>query len=75
MTPQAQGATVQWTLNNNSSIEAVEISQTNSTESTVRGVASPSLAGNWSCIVSYKGEVGRASATLSTKGKILKTGV
>lgn len=75
VTPQAQGATVQWTLNNNSLIEAVEISQTDTAQSTVRGAASASLAGNWSCVVGYKGRVGRASATLTMKGKILKTGV
>lgn len=69
VTPEAQGATVQWTLNNNSSIEAIEISQSDPAESTVRGVASARLAGNWSCVVGYKGQVGRASATLSTKGK------
>lgn len=75
VTPQAQGATVQWTLNNSSSIEATEISQTDTAESTVRGVATASLAGTWSCVVSYKGKVGQASATLTMKGKILKTGV
>lgn len=74
VTPEAQGATVQWTLNNNSSIEAIETSQSKTTESTVRGVASARLAGNWSCVVGYKGQVGRAYVTLTTKGKILKTG-
>lgn len=74
VTPEAQGATVQWTLNNNSSIEAIKTSQRDTTESTVRGVASARLAGNWSCVVGYKGQVGRAYVTLTTKGKILKTG-
>lgn len=72
VTPQAQGATVRWTLNNSSSIEAGEISRN---DTTVREVASASLEGRWSCVVGYKGEVGRASATLTMKGKVLKTGV
>lgn len=75
VTPQARGAAVQWTLNNSSSIEAVEISQTDVAHSTVRGVASTRLAGTWSCVVGYKGQEGRASANLTLKGRLLKAGV
>lgn len=66
---------MQWTLNNKSSIEAVQISQSNASQSTVRGVASAGLAGLWSCVVGYRGQVGQASATLSLKGQILKAAV
>lgn len=71
VTPRAQGATIQWTLNNSSSIGAIEMSQTTSA-STVRGVASTSQAGTWSCVVGYKGQVGRASASLTIKGRTSK---
>lgn len=74
VTPQAEGATVQWTLSNSSMSEAIEISQNASTLSVVSGIASASLTGNWTCVVDYKGEVGRASATLTLKGKHLKIG-
>lgn len=74
VTPQAPGATVQWTLNNSPVSEAIEISQSAPTLSVVRGIASANQAGNWTCVVGYKGEVGRASATLTMKGKDLKIG-
>lgn len=74
VTPQAQGVTVQWMLNNSPVSEAIEISQSAPTLSVVRGIASANLAGNWTCVVGYKGEVGRASATLTMKGKDLKIG-
>lgn len=70
VTPQAEGATVQWTLNNMSSIEAIETLQVAPTKNHVLGRASDRLEGNWTCIVGYKGEVGRASVTLTMKGRV-----
>lgn len=70
VTPQAEGATVQWTLNNISSIEAIETLQVTPTKRHVFGRASDRLEGNWTCAVGYKGEVGRASVTLTVKGRV-----
>ncbi|XP_029694565.1 lymphocyte activation gene 3 protein-like [Takifugu rubripes] len=70
VTPPAEGATVQWTLNNISSIEAIKTLQVAPTKSLVSGRASARLEGNWTCVVGYKGEVGRASVTLAMKGII-----
>lgn len=70
VTPQAKGATVQWTLNNISSIEAIETLQATPSKSVVLGRASARLEGNWTCVVGYKGEVGRASVTLTMKGRV-----
>lgn len=70
VTPQAEGATVQWTLNNISSIEDIKTLQVTPTKNLVLGRASARLEGNWSCVVGYKGEVGRASVTLTMKGRV-----
>lgn len=75
VSPGAPGAAFEWALNNSSAIEGVEISQTDAADSAVRGVASTSLEGTWSCVVGYKGQVGRASAALTLKGSILTAGV
>lgn len=40
------------------------------TKSVVKGKAVERLAGNWTCLVTYNGKVGRASATLTLKGEI-----
>lgn len=70
VTPQAEDATVQWTLNNISSIEAIETLQVAPTKRLILGRASAGLEGNWTCVVGYKGEVGRASVTLTVKGRL-----
>lgn len=72
VTPQAAGATVQWMLNNNPSIEAIETVQVAPTKRLVWGRASAGLEGNWTCVVGYKGEEGRASLTLTVKGRLLR---
>lgn len=64
---------MQWMLNNSPFGQHTEItSVSDSTKSVVREKATQRLVGNWTCVVGYKGKVGRASATLFVKGKILK---
>lgn len=74
VTPPAEGAAVQWTLNNLAPMEAIETLQVSPTKSLVVGRASDRLEGNWTCVVGYKGGVGRASVALTMKGRVLKTG-
>lgn len=72
MIPWPFGARVNWTLNNGSFVQHSEIfSNGYLKESCVMGTASANLAGNWSCVMDYQGKVGRASATMSVRGKAL----
>lgn len=75
VTPWPYGASVQWTLNNSPFVQQTEItSNHDTTNSVVREKATARLTGNWTCAVGYKGEVGRASATLTMNGKSLSKG-
>lgn len=75
VTPWPYGASVQWTLNNSPFVQQTEFtSNHDTTNSVVREKATVRLAGNWTCVMGYKGEVGRASATLTMNGKSLSKG-
>ncbi|KAL6109297.1 lag3 [Pungitius sinensis] len=63
VTPWPQGALVRWTLND-SPFEPRTI------QTAVREKATGRLTGTWTCVVAYKDQEGRASATLSVKGVI-----
>lgn len=71
VTPWPYGATVQWTLNNSPFVSKTGItSNDDRAESVVREKATARLIGNWTCVVGYKGQEGRASTTLNVKGII-----
>ncbi|XP_053182428.1 lymphocyte activation gene 3 protein-like [Scomber japonicus] len=65
VTPLPSGAKVQWKLNNS---PFYFTNYRNTDKSVVMQKATRRLSGNWTCIVSYKGKEGRASASLSVKG-------
>ncbi|CAK6966220.1 lymphocyte activation gene 3 protein-like [Scomber scombrus] len=65
VTPWPSGAKVQWKLNNSPFYITVD---RDTDKSVVMQKATRRLSGNWTCIVSYKGKEGRASASLSVKG-------
>ncbi|KAM6994345.1 lymphocyte activation gene 3 protein [Tautogolabrus adspersus] len=70
--PWPHGANVGWTLNNSPFVPQTDMTAIRQTpEQVVREEANPRVAGNWTCVVGYKGKVGRASSTLAVKG-ILK---
>ncbi|XP_028984850.2 lymphocyte activation gene 3 protein-like [Betta splendens] len=64
------GSTVQWLLNNRPFRRQARINSDKDTGHVVREKASDKLTGNWTCVVRYKGEEGRASARVSVKGII-----
>lgn len=66
------GASVQWMLNNSPYVKRSQITLNhNTTKGVVREKVTVSLTGNWTCVVGYKGEVGKASVSLTPKGKNL----
>lgn len=71
VTPWPHGATVQWMLNNSPFVPGAGIGS-NTAERVVIEKATARLTGNWTCAVGYKGKEGRASATLTVRGKIQK---
>lgn len=72
VTPWPFGSRVNWMLNNSSFAQHTEISSNGyTTKSVVMGMVTANLAGNWTCVMEYKGKVGRASATMSVRGKAL----
>ncbi|XP_059195845.1 lymphocyte activation gene 3 protein-like [Centropristis striata] len=70
VTPWPQGASVEWTLNNSTFTPAGMAPKSDIAKHVVREKASVRLTGKWTCVVSYKGEEGRASAALTVKGII-----
>ncbi|XP_056236256.1 lymphocyte activation gene 3 protein-like [Seriola aureovittata] len=71
VTPWLNEASVQWMLNNSPFIPQTGITlNRDSSKSVVSGKVKEGLTGNWTCVVSYKGKEGRASAALSVKGII-----
>lgn len=69
VTPWPTGARVQWTLNN-SPYEPQNEFRNDSNHIALTEKATESLEGNWTCVISYKGRDGRASALLGLKGDI-----
>ncbi|TDH11641.1 hypothetical protein EPR50_G00063060 [Perca flavescens] len=71
VTPWPYGASVHWMLNNSPFVPQTEnASNKDTTKSVVREKATARLAGNWTCVMDYKGKEGRASAALTVKGII-----
>ncbi|XP_034730133.1 contactin-2-like [Etheostoma cragini] len=71
VTPWPYEASVHWMLNNSPFVPKTENASNNdTTKSIVREKATARLAGNWTCVVDYKGKEGRASAALTVKGII-----
>uniref|UniRef100_A0A3B4UBS9 Lymphocyte activating 3 n=1 Tax=Seriola dumerili TaxID=41447 RepID=A0A3B4UBS9_SERDU len=71
VTPWLNEASVQWMLNNSPFIPQTGITLNRDTsKSVVSGKVTEGLTGNWTCVVSYKGKAGRASAALSVRGII-----
>lgn len=66
VTPWPYGAGVQWMLNSSPFVPLTGIP---SVEGVVKERATEKLTGNWTCMIGYKGKQGRASATLTVKGK------
>lgn len=72
VTPMPYGASVWWMLNNSPFVKQSKITLNhNITKSVVREKVTVRLTGNWTCVVSYRGEVGKASVSLTPKGKNL----
>ncbi|KAK5861782.1 hypothetical protein PBY51_017232 [Eleginops maclovinus] len=69
VTPWPQGASLQWTLNNNTFKPRTE-SASDTDVHVVREKATLKLSGIWTCLVGYRGKEGRASAALTVKGII-----
>ncbi|KAG7475742.1 lymphocyte activation protein 3 protein [Solea senegalensis] len=71
VTPWPYGASVRWMLNGGPvSSETAVASDGVSSNSIVRKKLAARLSGNWTCVVSYKGKEGRASANLTVRGII-----
>ncbi|KAM9852081.1 lymphocyte activation gene 3 protein [Aulostomus maculatus] len=71
VTPQPSGATVQWRLNNRPFRLSNEITSSSDTvKHVVTESATTRLTGQWTCVVSYNGKEGQASANVSVKGII-----
>ncbi|KAM8871158.1 lymphocyte activation gene 3 protein [Spinachia spinachia] len=69
VTPWPRGALVRWTLNDSPfGPQAGVASNTRTIQNAVRGKATATLTGNWTCIVDYRDHEGRASASLSVMG-------
>lgn len=68
VTPWPLEALVRWTLND-SPFEPQNGAVSN-TRTAAMEKATGRLTGNWTCVVNYKGQEGRASATLSVQGVI-----
>lgn len=63
------GASVKWMLNNSPFLKQSEITLNHSaTKSVVQEKVTVRLTGNWTCVVSYRGEEGKASVSLTPKG-------
>lgn len=73
VTPWPLEALVRWTLND-SPFEPQNGAASN-TRTAAMEKATGRLTGNWTCVVNYKGQEGRASATLSVQGKIQEISV
>lgn len=73
VTPLPYGSFVQWFLNNRPFGHRTQInSDSDVAKSVVREKATARLTGNWTCVVSWKGNEWRSSATVSVKGEMLK---
>ena len=73
VTPWANGASLQWMLNDIPFVPQTGItSNKGSAKSVIREKAAESLTGKWTCVVGYKSKEGRASAALTVKGESLE---
>ncbi|XP_074539379.1 lymphocyte activation gene 3 protein [Halichoeres trimaculatus] len=69
VTPWPYGADVQWTLNKSLFVPRSEsITNREVANRVVRTEATSEVTGNWTCVVTYQGKKGQASATLTMKG-------
>lgn len=73
VTPWPLEALVRWTLND--SPFKPQTGAASNTRTAAMEKATGRLTGNWTCVVNYKGQEGRASATLSVQGKIQEISV